>query len=266
MSLNEWSPPYILRKSQRAKRISLQISLKHGLVVVVPEKKRHFNIQEIFLNKRAWIEKNLSHLKSIQANQTEESILPSVLSLHAIQKIIKLEYIKTANTHIKIKINNSLFHEPTAVDSSENMFCEHKKENSLVPCIEYYQVKGPIENKALVIKALKKFLTKIAELHLVPWLQQLSLITGLSFSGVSLRRQSTVWGSCSAAHKISLNVKLLFLPNVLVRYVLLHELCHTQHLNHSKRYWSLLKQFDPDYAHHKSALRVSAQYLPTWVE
>lgn len=62
------------------------------------------------------------------------------------------------------------------------------------------------------------------------------------------------WGSCSASGRISLNSHLAKLPEELVRYVVLHELCHLVHLNHSRRYYALLEQYLPQWTDHRRAL------------
>jgi predicted metal-dependent hydrolase len=56
----------------------------------------------------------------------------------------------------------------------------------------------------------------------------------------------------------------LFLPPRLVRYIMVHELCHTVHLNHSRRYWGLVSRFEPDYAACEAELRRAARHIPLW--
>ncbi|MEK6536597.1 MAG: M48 family metallopeptidase, partial [Actinomycetota bacterium] len=74
------------------------------------------------------------------------------------------------------------------------------------------------------------------------------------------------WGSCSPSGTISLNQKLLFLPDRLVRYVLVHELCHTAHMNHSQRFWSRVRRYEPAMAEHRRELGESWQLVPPWLE
>jgi metallopeptidase YgjP-like protein len=107
---------------------------------------------------------------------------------------------------------------------------------------------GATDDAAACQTALKGWLTHKAEDHLIPWLKRVSDETGLSYSGVSIRQQQTRWGSCSSRRLISLNARLLFLPPDLVTYVLVHELCHTKHLNHSLRFWRLVESYLPDSA------------------
>lgn len=87
----------------------------------------------------------------------------------------------------------------------------------------------------------------------------------LPFSNFSIREQSTRWGSCSVEKNISLNQQLMFLPYELVRYVIIHELCHTKELNHSKRFWHLVEKHDPNWQAHRKALRLAQSELPKWL-
>ncbi len=64
-----------------------------------------------------------------------------------------------------------------------------------------------------------------------------------SFNRITFRCQKTKWGSCSAKNNINLNINIAFLPAYLQDYILLHELCHLRHRNHSKRFWSELDKY-----------------------
>jgi predicted metal-dependent hydrolase len=74
-----------------------------------------------------------------------------------------------------------------------------------------------------------------------------SIQTSLPYNRVSIRGQKTRWGSCSSDKNINLNYKLLFLEPEFVKYIIIHELCHTIHLNHSREFWQLVGDFYPDY-------------------
>jgi predicted metal-dependent hydrolase len=78
---------------------------------------------------------------------------------------------------------------------------------------------------------------------------------GFHFNRLSFRSQKTRWGSCSGNKNISLNSKLLFMSEAVVKYVMIHELCHTVEMNHSSRFWSLVEDCDPEYRHHKKQLK-----------
>jgi predicted metal-dependent hydrolase len=113
--------------------------------------------------------------------------------------------------------------------------------------------------------ALKGWLTHKGEEHLIPWIKRISDESGLNYSAVAIWRQQTRWGSCSSRRLISLNARLLFLPPELVTYVLVHELCHTKHLNHSPRFWRLVESYLPDYRRLDRQLRNGSRWMPGWL-
>jgi predicted metal-dependent hydrolase len=82
---------------------------------------------------------------------------------------------------------------------------------------------------------------------------------------MAIRSQRTRWASCSPKGTISLNVRLMFLPQHLVRYVLLHELAHTQEMNHSRRYWAILESLEPNYLELDKELRAGWRLVPDWI-
>jgi predicted metal-dependent hydrolase len=78
---------------------------------------------------------------------------------------------------------------------------------------------------------------------LISRLKELAKIHGFKYARASIRNQKTKWGSCSAKNNISLNINLVRLPDELRDYVILHELVHTRHKNHSKKFWAELDKF-----------------------
>ncbi len=78
---------------------------------------------------------------------------------------------------------------------------------------------------------------------LIERLDELSKYHGLPYNRVYIRSQKTRWGSCSAKKNISLNIKLVLLPDALIDYVILHELTHTRILNHGSDFWRILDGF-----------------------
>lgn len=96
------------------------------------------------------------------------------------------------------------------------------------------------ERQAWIRNVIKMRLRSRAKEILPGRLQQLATQHGFAFSSVSLRDCHTRWGSCSSRGSISLSIYLVLLPDELIDYVLLHELCHTVEMNHSERFWTLL--------------------------
>ncbi len=70
--------------------------------------------------------------------------------------------------------------------------------------------------------------------------------TGLRFVKIRIGNQKSRWGSCTKKGTLSFNYKLIYLPEDLREYIIVHEVCHLQELNHSSRFWSLVDEFSPN--------------------
>lgn len=109
--------------------------------------------------------------------------------------------------------------------------------------------------EAAIQQGIKKALRQQAEVYLPARLRWLGDCHGLSYRQLRLSSARTRWGSCSTQGTISLNIWLMQLPRELIDYVIIHELCHTKHLNHSRDFWQLVGLCCPDYTHHRRELR-----------
>lgn len=109
---------------------------------------------------------------------------------------------------------------------------------------------------------LKAFVIDYAKQHLPDYLAQVSQQCALHFQHCNIRQPKTRWGSCSSRHDIMLNAALVLYPAAVVRYVCVHELAHTQHFDHSARFWALVQQHDIDFQQHRKLLKTTA--LPDW--
>ena len=78
---------------------------------------------------------------------------------------------------------------------------------------------------------------------------------GVLYGGVSIRNQSTRWGSCSKARNLNFNYRIVHLDEALVEYLIVHEVCHLIEFNHSEKFWRLVAQQVPGYVHARARLR-----------
>ena len=110
-------------------------------------------------------------------------------------------------------------------------------------------IKKHLKNMEVLLKKNKELpilIKKDAREILERRLAELAQLHNFQYNHVSIRNQRTRWGSCSSKDNISLNMKLLHLPNQLIDYVLLHELVHTRVKNHSKDFWNELETVVPN--------------------
>jgi len=124
---------------------------------------------------------------------------------------------------------------------------------------------GIINDGNAVRALLRRWLTDQAREFLAPNLQKCAQELGLRFERVLVRRQRTRWGSCSTRGTISLNCCLLFQRPSVVRYLLVHELVHTLHMNHSHSFWQRVARHCPDYSGLDRELLDGWRRVPSWV-
>ena len=93
----------------------------------------------------------------------------------------------------------------------------------------------------------------------------LSAATGIPYSRISIRRQRSRWGSCSARGTISLNACLLFQRPPVVDYLVVHELTHVRHMNHSARFWQAVERNCADWRALDRELVQGWRNVPRWV-
>lgn len=85
--------------------------------------------------------------------------------------------------------------------------------------------------------------------------------TGGHYTSITIRDQKTRWGSCSSRGTLSFNYRLIYGPAGPLDYVVVHELCHLTHMNHSKDFWNMVERIMPDYRIYKQWLREHGQEL-----
>ncbi|HVM90759.1 MAG TPA: SprT family zinc-dependent metalloprotease [Verrucomicrobiae bacterium] len=100
-------------------------------------------------------------------------------------------------------------------------------------------------------KRLKKSALKLVEERLAHF----NRAYGFSWKRISIRNQKSQWGSCSKSGTLSFNYKLALIPPELADYVIVHELCHIQQMNHGSKFWALVNKTVPDFRERRRALK-----------
>ncbi|MBT8091068.1 MAG: M48 family metallopeptidase [Gammaproteobacteria bacterium] len=226
---------FSVRESGRARRLSIKVFPRGRVEVVVPRRTRPADVREFVEAHRDWIRQARA---SFAADHPPEPFaLPEVVTLSGIAQEFAVHY------------------EP---ERGARTVRYRTRNGAVVLC-------GHTRDEKLCVQALKRWLTNLAKREYAPRLRALSGLTGNSFKKMHVRGQRTCWGSHSSTGTISLNFCLLFLDPGHLRYVMIHELCHARHMNHSRRFWSLVARFEPDYRQLDKDLNGSWKRIPTWV-
>lgn len=221
-----------VRISTRARRLSVRVYPAGRVEVIVPRSTAAWKVQQFVSRHREWIDERVreSSAHAITAHPPQEILLA------AIERQIRVET------------------SPSAGKPRLSVLADHR-----------VQLRGQLDTPASWARVVNRWLMKVAERELSIRLQQLATAYGFKYDRVQIRRQRTRWGSCSTRGTISLNMCALFLRPEVLRYLLIHELCHTHHMNHSSRFWKLVASYEPNYRVLDKELTAAWRHVPPWV-
>lgn len=127
------------------------------------------------------------------------------------------------------------------------------------PKVELYgdrlTVETPSAEPAIVKEALQSWYRSMAEWYFGKRVEQFGQRIKVLPHRITIREQKTRWGSCSSKGNLNFNWRALMAPAVVVDYLVVHELCHLIHPNHSRDFWDLVTSVMPDYKLHRNWLR-----------
>jgi predicted metal-dependent hydrolase len=228
-------PGFAVRESARAKRLSIKVFPRGGVEVVVPKRTKPHEIQEFVSENRAWIERAR---ESFAADHPPEAFeLPNRICLPAIGSETRVRYIRRAN--------------------ARSVRYSHSR--------GVLTLTGRTGDDAKCVAAIRRWLSATAKREFEPLLKALSALTESPYTKMHVRAQKSCWGSRSCSGTISLNLCLLFLDPALLRYLMIHELCHGHHMNHSKRFWQRVRRYEADYRRLDRALGEAWRDVPGWL-
>lgn len=220
----------------RSKRKTIAIYIKDKSVIVKAPLKTNIETIESFIeNKQNWINNKLND------NAAKIKKFSDVLSIHAF--LYMGERVKVSSHNKKtIEVTDSQVLIPNEFISNKTLSVTNK-----------------------FILGLKRAYKKAAKLHLQKRLDELANFMTLKYNNISLTDAKRKWGSCDSQNSIKLNWRLIMLDNSLIDYVIIHELSHIVHHNHSKSFWTYLSHYFPYYKEAIKCLKdanVLIEYLP----
>jgi Predicted metal-dependent hydrolase len=218
---------YTLQR-QRRKTVQIELTAAATLVIKAPSHITWEEIRQLLLQKASWLRERTSRL--------QKAPLPT-----ALQNGSMLLY---KGRHVSLQAAASL--RKPAVNIQENALC-----------VNLYQEESPIQLKALLLRWYHQQAATELRQRTLFWSSQI----GTTVHKITLKDQKTRWGSCSSLGNINYNWRIIMAPAETIDYLVIHELCHRIHLNHSAAFWQLVQKYSPEYPAHKRWLKENGSLL-----
>lgn len=219
---------YQHRVHPRAKRISIRLSSSGEVVVTSPRLTPKFLINRFVKQQEGWI---AAQRKKMQSAKTFEN-----------------------NKHVDIF---GITYQKQVLYDSENKPGITVQKKSSAPKLVFNPTEPPKTGDwtTAAQKKLDRFLKTTASQYILPRTHELAKKMKITTHKITLRQQKTRWGSCSSKGNLNFNWRLVHFSPAIIDYVIIHELAHRVHLNHSKDFWQLVEKFDPAYRIHRGTLK-----------
>jgi predicted metal-dependent hydrolase len=212
---------YQVRRSDRARRVRVTVDAVRGVEVVLPRRAPEREAAAAIRELRPWIERRVAELAGARA-----AVAARGNTVPYLGRTLAL-----------------------VTDSPGRMRVARRGDVLLVPAGEE---RAP---------ALERWYRRAARAEIAPRLDRACEMAGTSYSRLTIRGQRTRWASCSRNGAMSFNWRLLLAPEAVLDYVVWHEVCHLEVMDHSARFWRLLASRSPGYREHVRWLRVNGATL-----
>lgn len=219
VTIGEQAIPYEERRSARYRRITLSI-FENGLRISAPSYVSAKQLQEVIVSKREWI------LKNWLARQTRQKTPAGFRDgEHFLYRgnTLQLKIIRYPHKMVRVFREGQVLR----VYLPQNLPEEDSSPHIKAALSAWYKAQA------------RKVLSDKLEMH--------AKRMKVAFQMFRLKEQKTIWGSCSNKGNINLNWRIIMAPDAGMDYIIIHELAHLTHLNHSKEFWERVAEFMPEY-------------------
>lgn len=217
-------------RSPRRKTAAIQI--RQGKVsVIVPDYLPMATIESLVANKNRWIKAKLAIQNEIITIKPKEFVSGEIFSYLGRNHPLKIE----SGLYPAIKLH----------------------QGELVVAVRNKTADNSVKIRPMLIKWYKQQ----AESELIEKTGRYAKIIGVKPSAVTIKSFKSRWGSCNITGSIQYNWKLIIAPERIVDYVVIHELCHILHHNHSPAFWQAVARYCHDYSECRAWLKINGGYL-----
>jgi hypothetical protein len=223
-----------LRRSTRARRLSVRVHRDARVEVVAPSRVGPRAIADFVARHREWIDRRRG--EALLRRPPVEAFPPARIELRAFGEAWRVH-----------------------VAGGAGRLAVRERGSGLL------EITGQTGAIDAVRRVLLRWLMRHCQRPLERELRAAAQRHGFSYAAMTLRRQRTRWGSCSVSGTISLNVCLAFQRPEVLHYLLVHELAHTLHMNHSRAFWNCVARHCPGWAALDRELLDGWRHVPAWI-
>lgn len=210
---------------RKRKTMTITVEAPDKVTVIVPVGMNEEVIKNNVMTRADWIVKKLDEFKDIQPVAVKKRFINGEAFMYL-----------GKNYSLQIELTDSL----------------------QVPEVKLYRGKfiiyTPSENEEILKMAVEKWYRKKAQEIINERVDYYQFVIGIKPAKVTIKEQKKRWGSCSSKGNINFNWKLIMAPPAIIDYVVVHEMAHLVHLNHSREFWNLVESILPDYKERKEWL------------
>lgn len=224
---------YTLRRSARAKRMSLRLNEKGALTLVLPRFVPEIAGKAFVLANTKWIERQRSKILLKVHHYADEIFKTGDELIFFDQKIYTIRVCRLNQKKSSFKLSGRTLELVVSKQSGQD------------------QIKRLIEN----------FYREQARTYLTDRSEFFAAQLHTSFNDLRIKNTKSRWGSCSSHKNLNYNWRIMMAPKAVIDYLVIHEVCHLKQMNHSPKFWTLVESLDPNFKTHKSWLKANQTRL-----
>ena len=240
---------------QRRRQKNLRINIRKSNVVVSgPATASRSAILDFVLEKREWIQKNfLKQHNRIENLRKMKDELHGTILLRGERKNIYDFPVPGLRKPRLVEHDQAVVFQYDPLSLERVQPTQHQAKVATEPCDGFRPAPDP--------GLIHSFCLEIAKKELRERFDDITKRLNFKPSGLTIRNQRTKWGSCSARGMISLNWRLIKCPPFIMDYIIIHELCHLKHFNHSKAFWTTVRFYFKEVKQAKEWIRENAEVI-----
>ena len=223
---------YDIIRSNRKKTATIDV-VDGTVRIRVPNELSQESIDALIMKKLSWIKKRVSEQSLLNPSTNKELVSGSPISYLGKRYRLKrsVDHPKSVSMHrgyIVVSIKKNLSEFDTELLIRRNL-------------VDWY------------IDKATTYLNRRSEY----WANKI----GVNYSSITIKKYKSKWGDCNSIKGISYNWRIMLAPQSIIDYVVIHELCHLKHMNHSKEFWALVAKYCPDWKDKRSWLKEHSRAL-----